>query len=112
MLFIAAAIVYEFQFWGALGICFLAGLFLTRIFIIQHDCGHNSFIKSKKASDIIGYACSVFSFLPFKYWAETHTFHHGHNGQLETRQIGDMPTLTVEEFRAKKLVGTIQIQSF
>ena len=85
---------------------------MVRIFIIQHDCGHGSFIKSKKASDIIGYACSVFSFLPFKYWAETHTFHHGHNGQLETRQVGDMPTLTVKEFREKSWWGKFRYKVF
>ena len=90
----------------------LNAFFLVRIFIIQHDCGHGSFIKSKKASDIIGYVCSVFSFLPFKYWSETHTFHHGHNGQLETRQVGDLPTLTVEEFRSKNWWGKFKYKIF
>ncbi|MFK7747592.1 MAG: fatty acid desaturase [Kordia sp.] len=90
----------------------LNAFFLVRIFIIQHDCGHGSFIKSKKASDIIGYVCSVFSFLPFKYWSETHTFHHTHNGQLETRQVGDLPTLTVKEFRSKSWWGKFKYKIF
>ncbi|MHB1147484.1 MAG: fatty acid desaturase [Lutibacter sp.] len=74
-------------------------LFLIRIFIIQHDCGHHSFLKSRNANNIVGYICSIFSFLPYKYWAKTHTFHHGHTGMLEYRAIGDLPTLTVNEFK-------------
>jgi len=73
--------------------------FLVRIFIIQHDCGHNSFFKSRASNNIVGYLCSMFSFLPFKYWAKTHTFHHGHTGMLDYRTIGDLPTLTVNEFK-------------
>ncbi|MCH2196351.1 fatty acid desaturase [Kordia sp.] len=114
--FIAVWVLMYFTLEFSLTLTILLGIlnafFLVRIFIIQHDCGHGSFIKSKKASDIIGYACSVFSFLPFKYWAETHTFHHGHNGQLETRQVGDMPTLTVKEFREKSWWGKFRYKVF
>jgi len=114
--FIAVWVLMYFTLEFSLTLTILLGIlnafFLVRIFIIQHDCGHGSFIKSKKASDIIGYACSIFSFLPFKYWAETHTFHHGHNGQLETRQVGDMPTLTVKEFREKSWWGKFRYKVF
>jgi omega-6 fatty acid desaturase (delta-12 desaturase) len=73
--------------------------FLVRIFIIQHDCGHQSFLRSRKANDIIGMVCSVFSILPYRYWAKSHNFHHGHNGLLwEHRDIGDIQLLTVHEF--------------
>lgn len=75
--------------------------FLVRIFIIQHDCGHQSFTASRRANDIIGQICSYFSFIPYKYWAKNHNFHHGHNGILwEHRDIGDIKLLTVEEFAA------------
>lgn len=73
--------------------------FLVRIFIIQHDCGHQSFFKSKKLNNFIGTVCSVFSFIPYKYWAKTHAFHHGHSGQLEVHDIGDIPTLSIKEYR-------------
>ncbi|MBC8753447.1 fatty acid desaturase [Kordia sp. YSTF-M3] len=116
--FIAVWALMYFTLDFSLILTFLLGIvnafFLVRIFIIQHDCGHNSFIKSQKASNFIGYVCSIFSFLPFKYWAETHTFHHGHNGQLEkeVRQVGDLPTLTVEEFRAKSRWGRFKYKVF
>src|SRR5690606_28750470 len=31
------------SYWLTLGLAFLNALFMMRIFIIQHDCGHNSF---------------------------------------------------------------------
>jgi omega-6 fatty acid desaturase (delta-12 desaturase) len=39
--------------------------------------------------------------IPYKYWAKSHNYHHGHNGQLEegTRDIGDVTLYTVEEFK-------------
>lgn len=83
--------------------------FLVRIFIIQHDCGHQSFFKSKKLNNTIGFICSFFSTIPYKYWAKVHNHHHGHNGMLEEehRDVGDIPTLTVNEFRAAKWYGKL-----
>jgi omega-6 fatty acid desaturase (delta-12 desaturase) len=75
--------------------------FLVRIFIIQHDCGHQSFTASRKANDILGQVCSYFTFIPYRYWAKSHNFHHGHNGLLwEHRDIGDVNLLTVNEFKS------------
>ncbi|MCB0618434.1 MAG: fatty acid desaturase [Saprospiraceae bacterium] len=90
----------EWSYWITLGLAVINAFFLVRIFIIQHDCGHNSFFKWKKLNDVVGLACSFFSSIPYKYWARSHSFHHAHNGQLEVRDIGDIHTLTVEEYRA------------
>jgi len=90
----------EVSYWLTLALGVLNAFFLVRIFIIQHDCGHQSFFKSRKVNVILGQICSYFSMIPFKYWARSHNFHHAHNGQLETRDIGDLTTLTVKEFKA------------
>lgn len=76
----------------------VTAFFLVRIFIIQHDCGHFSFLKSRKMNHAIGLFCSFFSTIPFKYWAHVHSFHHGHNGQFEHRDLGDINFLTTEEY--------------
>ena len=80
-------------------LAFINAFFLVRIFIIQHDCGHRSYFKSQKWNRIVGVICSFFSTIPFKYWARVHDFHHGHCGQLETRDIGDIDILTTDEYR-------------
>ena len=43
-----------------------AGL-LVRIFIIFHDCGHNSFFKSKKLNKWVGFITGTLAFTPFKH---------------------------------------------
>jgi len=90
----------DISYWITLGLGFINAFFLVRIFIIQHDCGHQSFIKNRKAQKIIGQVCSYVSAIPFKYWAQSHSVHHKVNGQLELRDIGDVTTYTVNEFKS------------
>ncbi len=90
----------------------LNAFFLVRIFIIQHDCGHQSFFRSKKLNNIFGTICSVFSFIPYKYWAKVHNYHHGHSGQLEVREIGDVPTITVKEYQSRTWFGKFKYRLF
>ncbi len=91
---------YDYSYWLTLGLAVINAFFLVRIFIIQHDCGHQSFFKSKRLNNLIGLFCSFFSSIPFKYWAKVHNHHHGHSGQLEmaNRDIGDIKFLTVKEY--------------
>ncbi len=75
-----------------------AGL-LIRLFIIQHDCGHGSFFKSKRASGIVGTGLGVLTLTPYDYWKKEHAIHHATSGLLDKRGHGDIDTLTVREYR-------------
>lgn len=77
-----------------------AGGFLVRLFGIQHDCGHNSFFTSKRANRAVGRLLSVFTLTPFDYWSRSHAVHHTTAGDLGRRGIGDVDTLTVDEYAA------------
>lgn len=88
----------KWSYFITMGLGLINGFLLVRVFIIQHDCGHRSFFKNQKANQVVGYILSFFSSIPFKYWAKTHAFHHGHNGQLEHTNVGDIKTLTVAEY--------------
>lgn len=90
----------EWSYFITLALAVVAAFFTVRIFIIQHDCGHQNYFKRKWMNQLVGSICSPFSFIPFNYWATNHNFHHVHSGQLETRSVGDIDTLTVEEYRA------------
>lgn len=103
---------YSYSKWITLGLSFINAFFLVRIFIIQHDCGHQSFTHSQRINNFIGYACSLFSSIPFKYWAKVHNHHHGHTGQLEERDIGDIDFLTVQEFSARNKWGRFKYRFF
>ena len=88
----------DISFWLCIPLAMLAGLFLVRAFIIFHDCGHGSFFKSKKANSIVGFITGVLTFTPYRQWSWEHARHHATNGDLDRRGIGDIWTLTVEEY--------------
>ncbi|BDQ34868.1 fatty acid desaturase [Pseudodesulfovibrio portus] len=77
-----------------------AALLLVRIFIIFHDCAHSSFFASHRANTILGYVSGFLTFTPFAYWQRTHLVHHGSYANLDKRGVGDLWTLTVNEYRA------------
>lgn len=89
----------SWSYWITLGLAVVNAFFMVRIFIIQHDCGHQSFLKKRRINDAIGLVCSFFSSIPYEYWSRSHSFHHAHCGQLEVRDIGDINTLTVKEYK-------------
>ncbi len=81
-------------------LCIPAGFFLVRLFIIQHDCGHRSYFKSRQANDWVGRALGVLTMTPHGYWRRSHAQHHATSGNLDRRGLGAVDTLTVEEYRA------------
>ena len=87
-------------YWLTLLLAIPAAGFAVRIFIIQHDCGHGSFFKSRKANDSTGIVCSLFTLTPYRFWRKSHAVHHAHHAELEERGIGDVWTMTVEEYLA------------
>lgn len=95
------------SYWLALGIAMLNGLFLVRIFCIQHDCGHAAFFHSRTVQDWVGRALGVLTLTPYDVWKRTHALHHAQHGNLDQRGIGDVLTLTVEEYRARNWFGRL-----
>ncbi|WP_019998562.1 fatty acid desaturase [Aureimonas ureilytica] len=75
-----------------------AGGLLVRLFGVQHDCGHNSFFTSKRTNRAVGRLLSVLTLTPFGYWSRSHAVHHTTAGDLGRRGIGDVDTLTVDEY--------------
>ena len=102
----------QWSIWLAIPLFIINAFFLVRIFIIQHDCGHHSFFSSKKMNNLIGTFCSIFSFIPFKYWSKVHNFHHGHSGQIEVHEIGDIPTITVNAYDHMNGWGKLKYRIF
>ncbi len=75
-----------------------AAVFLVRLFLLQHDCGHGSFFSSRAANDWLGRALGVVTLTPYDYWRFSHAQHHATSGNLDRRGLGDIDTLTVEEY--------------
>lgn len=77
-----------------------AGVFLLRLFLIQHDCGHGAFFRNQASNDWVGRILGVLTFTPYDYWRRCHAVHHASTGNLDARGVGDVDTLTVAEFDA------------
>lgn len=106
-LWVLAWMSLSVSYWLSFGIAALNGAFLVRIFIIQHDCGHASYFKNRFLSDWTGRALGVLTLTPYDVWRRTHSIHHAHAGDLDHRGIGDVLTLTVEEYRARPPLGRL-----
>jgi omega-6 fatty acid desaturase (delta-12 desaturase) len=86
------------SYWITLALSVPAALLVMRMFIFQHDCGHQSFFKSRRANDILGSVIGVLTLVPYHYWRRTHAIHHATSGNLDQRSFGDIDTLTVREY--------------
>lgn len=84
--------------WASLLAIVPAALFLVRLFMIQHDCGHRAFFKSRWANNLLGTALGVLTLTPYVDWQRSHAAHHAGTGNLDRRGIGDITTLTVREY--------------
>jgi omega-6 fatty acid desaturase (delta-12 desaturase) len=88
--------------WATVALAAVAAGFLVRIFIIQHDCGHGAFFKSRRANDAVGVLCSLLTLAPYEHWRRQHSAHHGMWNNLDRRSVGaDIYSrcLTVVEYR-------------
>ncbi|HAQ20293.1 MAG TPA: fatty acid desaturase [Prolixibacteraceae bacterium] len=95
-------IVYSLSvsYWLSAFLIILTAGFLVRLFIIFHDCGHGSYFKSQKINRIVGMFFGILAFTPYDKWHNQHLKHHGTVGNLDKRGVGDVWTMTKEEYLA------------
>ena len=89
-----------YPYWVTLALIVLAAALLVRIFIFFHDCCHHSFFASRRMNRILGYVSGILTFTPYEAWQHSHAVHHATAGNLDRRGVGDIWTLTVEEYLA------------
>jgi len=98
LLWIGMVYALAVSYWLMLPIAILASGFLVRIFIIFHDCGHESFFRTRRANHLTGAVTGLLTLTPYLHWRWHHALHHRTAGNLDTRGVGDIWTLTVEEY--------------
>lgn len=87
-------------YWIGLILTLPAAGFLLRLFMLQHDCGHGAFFGRRRWDDWTGRAIGVLTLTPYDYWRRAHAEHHASAGNLDERGVGDITTLTLNEYRA------------
>jgi omega-6 fatty acid desaturase (delta-12 desaturase) len=94
------AYTLRISYWLTLLLAIPAAGFMIRLFIIFHDCGHGSFFKSQAANDAVGILTGILTFTPYYQWRHHHAIHHATAGDLDRRGVGDVKTITVQEYLA------------
>lgn len=112
MLWVLAWALLSVSYWLTLGVALINALFLVRIFCIQHDCGHASFFKNRKVQDWVGRGLGVLTLTPYDVWKRTHSMHHAQHGNLDQRGIGDVMTLTVQEYHSRGRFGRLMYRLY
>jgi omega-6 fatty acid desaturase (delta-12 desaturase) len=103
LLWVAAYFSLSVSYWLTLLFAILASGFVIRIFIVFHDCCHQSFFKSRKANEILGTIAGVLTLFPYHQWRHSHSLHHATSSNLDKRGVGDMWLYTVKEYIAASL---------
>lgn len=99
-------------YWAVLLLAIPAGGLLVRFFIIQHDCGHGSFVSTRTTNDMIGRSMSLLTLTPYGLWRREHAQHHAGSGNLDRRGIGDIKTMTVQEYLAESPLGRLRYRIY
>ncbi|WP_298261922.1 fatty acid desaturase [uncultured Litoreibacter sp.] len=108
----AAWAMLSVSYWLAVALALVNGLFLVRLFCIQHDCGHGSFFSNSTLGDWVGRALGILTITPYDVWRRSHAIHHGAAGNLDARGFGDIDTLTVAEYEARSAWGRFKYRLY
>jgi len=94
------ALMQAGHYWAVIGFIPAGGL-LVRLFIVQHDCGHQSMFSNRRVNDWVGRFIGILTLTPYDHWKRGHALHHAGSGNLDRRGMGDdILTMTVEEYQA------------
>jgi acyl-lipid omega-6 desaturase (Delta-12 desaturase) len=97
----ASVALVSWSWVAALALAPLTAGLLVRSFILMHDSAHGSLFASRRLNEIVGFTTGVLTLTPFDQWRRDHALHHASSGDLDRRGHGDIPTLTVAEYRAR-----------
>jgi omega-6 fatty acid desaturase (delta-12 desaturase) len=111
-LWAVAAFAVSRGWWWGVALTLPAAFFLVRLFMIQHDCGHAAFFRSRTANEWTGRLIGVLTMTPYDYWRRTHAIHHATSGNLDRRGLGAVETLTVEEYLAKPWLARLAYRAY
>jgi omega-6 fatty acid desaturase (delta-12 desaturase) len=99
LLWCAAVYVVNVSYWLVAAIALLMSLFVLRVLVLMHECGHGSLFKSAGLNRTFGFLFGVLTGMPQYVWSQHHAFHHANNGNWD-KYRGPLSTLSVDEFTA------------
>jgi omega-6 fatty acid desaturase / acyl-lipid omega-6 desaturase (Delta-12 desaturase) len=88
--------------WGLYSI--VQGLFGTGLWVLAHECGHQSFSTSKVLNDTVGWICHSLLLVPYFSWKISHGKHHKATGNVARDMVFVPRTRSEHASRAGKAV--------
>lgn len=85
--------------WLTVGVVLLMSLFLLRVFVLMHECGHGSLFRTNRLNEGFGFLFGVVSGMPQYVWSQHHHHHHSTNGNWDQYR-GPMNIIPVDEYAA------------
>jgi acyl-lipid omega-6 desaturase (Delta-12 desaturase) len=77
----------------------LMSLFLLRVFVLMHECGHGSLFRTGRLNRAFGFIFGVVSGMPQYVWSMHHQYHHSTNGNW-AKYRGPLNIVTVADYAA------------
>lgn len=87
---------------------FVTGLFGTGLWVIGHECGHQSFSSSKRINNSVGWVLHSALLVPYHAWRITHGRHHAATGHLTRDEVFVPKSRKDRKFPEVKEEGEIQ----
>jgi acyl-lipid omega-3 desaturase len=100
LLYAVANYLDSWYFWPVFWL--MQGTMFWALFVVGHDCGHQSFSKHKWLNDLVGHLTHTPILVPYHGWRISHRTHHKNTGSLENdeswypiseSEYKEMPTL-------------------
>ena len=97
VLLYAAIESLKISYWLSAGLTLLLTLFVIRVFVMLHDCGHNCLYVNPRENKIAGFVFGVLCGVPQYVWSKHHDYHHSTNGNWN-KYRGPLAVLSVDQY--------------
>jgi omega-6 fatty acid desaturase (delta-12 desaturase) len=98
-LWMGVALSASVSYWLTAAVTALMCLFLVRVFVLMHECGHGSLFRSHRLNAAFGFIFGVVAGMPAYVWSQHHWFHHTTNGNW-AKYRGPLNIIAVDEYAA------------
>ncbi|KAF2711165.1 delta(12) fatty acid desaturas-like protein [Pleomassaria siparia CBS 279.74] len=89
------------------GYTVLQGLFGTGLWVMAHECGHQSFSTSKTLNDTVGWLAHSSLLVPYFSWKISHAKHHKATGNMSRDMVFVPKTRELYATRTSRLIHQV-----
>jgi acyl-lipid omega-6 desaturase (Delta-12 desaturase) len=100
----------DISLWMTAALVVMITFLQLRVFILMHECGHNSLFRNATLNKVFGFVFGLLTGLPQYVWAQRHHYHHSTNGNWNKYQ-GPLSIISVDAYAALSDAGRRRYRS-